>query len=60
MPNCISEDQIKRALVSKLGHLYGCNSLACYIRIDRAGFTFMQGNGNRSRLWNLDMCQRKT
>ena len=30
MPNFISEDQIERALVQKLGHLYGFATLNCY------------------------------
>src|SRR5262245_53265736 len=30
MPNFISEDQIERALVQKLQHLHGFDSLNCY------------------------------
>ena len=30
MPNFISEDQIERALVQKLEHLHGFDSLACH------------------------------
>lgn len=53
MPNFISEDQIERALVQKLGHLYGFATLNCYTE-DPEDLNDRSGRKNKRDVFFVD------
>lgn len=54
MPNFISEDQIERALVQKLQHLHGFDSLDCYTEVPE---DLNDGSGRASK-WEVILVDR--